>query len=181
MNRCSSFLATILMAVTIVGCSRVADDGVASSNSANDKPAIDKLRSAYAAAWTAGDAGAVANLYADDAMTFPGNQPTASGRDAILKSNEGFFTQFAPGKLELVPEETTLMGDWAFDRGSYHMMATPKAGGDALDTRGRYLVILHKQSDGTWKVARDFDNTEGAPGAAAAANPSSPAPVPPPQ
>jgi ketosteroid isomerase-like protein len=83
--------------------------------------------------------------------------------DAILKYNQDFFTQFMPGKIELMPEETRLMGDWAFDRGMYDVTAMVKNGGRKMAEHGRYLVVMQKQADGSWKVARDFDNIDSPP------------------
>lgn len=128
-----------------------------------DMAAIEKIRSDYTSAWKAGDADRIANLYGDDAIALPGNQPTASGRSAILKFNKDFFDQFTPGSLDLGPQETKIIGDWAFDRGTYTVMATSKAGGQPMNDQGRYLVILQRQADGSWKVARDMDNNDHPP------------------
>jgi uncharacterized protein (TIGR02246 family) len=156
--------AVMLGLAATSGCTPAGDDAAstASSSSAQDKQALDELRSSYASAWDSGNASAIADLYSADAMAFPGNQPTVTGRDAILKYNEDFFAQYKPGKMDLTPEETRIMGDWAFDRGTYHMTATAKSGDQAMEARGRYLVILRKQADGSWKVSRDFDNTDSA-------------------
>ena len=159
--------ATVLVLALTAACAPTnnANDGnaAANANAAQDAGAIDKIRAAYASAWNAGSAADIADLYADDAVVLPGNQPTVTGRDAVLNYQQSFFSQYTPGKMELTPEETKVMGDWAFDRGTYHMMATPKGGGDAVEGQGRYLVILQRQPDGSWKVTRDIDNTASAP------------------
>lgn len=159
--------ATVLVLALAGACSPTGNDAggnaAANSSATQDTGAIDKLRAAYTSAWNAGNAAEIADLYTEDAVALPGNQPTADGRDAILKYNQDFFAQFTPGKMELTPEETKIMGDWAFDRGTYHMMATPTSGGDAVEAQGRYLVILQRQADGSWKVARDTDNTASPP------------------
>jgi len=32
-----------------------------------------------------------------------------------------------------------------------------------MSTEGRYLVVLQRQADGSWKIARDIDNTATPP------------------
>jgi ketosteroid isomerase-like protein len=48
----------------------------------------------------------------------------------------------------------------AFDRGTYRWKAVPRSGGDAIEDHGKYPVILQRQPGGSWKVARDMDNSD---------------------
>jgi ketosteroid isomerase-like protein len=32
---------------------------------------------------------------------------------------------------------------------------------DPIDDQGKYLVIFQRQADGSWRVARDMDNSNG--------------------
>ena len=120
--------------------------------------ALNSLRNQFEVAYNANDASALAALYTEDAVLMPGNQPTASGRQAVEAWFQGTFDQFGP-KLTISSEELQVAGDWAFDRGTYTVSLTPKAEGDSMEENGRYVVILHRQPDGTWKVARDIDNS----------------------
>jgi ketosteroid isomerase-like protein len=36
---------------------------------------------------------------------------------------------------------------------------TPRAGGTAINDEGKYLVVVQRQTDGSYKVARDIDNS----------------------
>jgi len=63
-------------------------------------------------------------------------------------------------RFELVSDEIQVTGEWAFDRGTYQWRGVPRAGGDAIDDRGKYLVILQRQVDGSWKLARAMDNSD---------------------
>lgn len=127
---------------------------------ARDKAAIDTTRNAYASAWRAGSAGDVTNLYADDALVLYPNQPALVGRAAIQMYFKQFFDDFIQNEFELTSAEIQITGSWAFDRGTYTWKGTPKAGGPAVDDRGKFLVILKRQSDGSWKVFRDMDNSD---------------------
>jgi len=54
----------------------------------------------------------------------------------------------------VVSDETVVAGDWAFDRGRAHRTLTPVAGGDTIEVDSEVVVILRRQADGAWKVAR---------------------------
>ncbi len=47
-----------------------------------------------------------------------------------------------------------------FSRGKFEETVTP-SGGDALDVVGKYLFIFHRESDGSWKIARLIGNMDG--------------------
>lgn len=124
------------------------------------KAAIEKTRNAYVEAWRAADAGAIARLYADDAMVLYPGQPAVAGREEILAYFGDFFGQFSQEQFELTSAEVVVAGSWAFDRGGFRWRGRPQAGGDALEDQGKYLVILRQQADGSWKIFRDMDNSD---------------------
>lgn len=121
---------------------------------------IAKTREAYAAAWRAGDAAAIAALYTADAHVLYPDRVGISGRQAILAYFRGFFGDFPKNAFELRSAEVVVNGDWAFDRGVYRWRGTPAAGGAPEADDGKYLVVLHRESDGAWRVARDMDNSD---------------------
>ncbi len=125
-----------------------------------DKAGIAKTRTAYVAAWKAADADRLGELYTADGFVLYPNQPALAGRDAILGYFKSFFAEFAQEDFGLTSEELEVAGPWAFDRGTYRWKAVPRAGGDAMEDHGKYLVILQRQPDGSWKVARDMDNSD---------------------
>lgn len=122
--------------------------------------AIGKTRDSYVAAWRAGNAKAVASLYTVDALVLYPNHPAVSGNEAILGYFSGFFMELEQESFSLVSSEVQVAGRWAFDRGAYTWKAKPRQGGDSVEDNGKYLVILEKQADGTWKIARDMDNSD---------------------
>jgi uncharacterized protein (TIGR02246 family) len=122
---------------------------------------IAKTREAYAAAWERGSAAEIAALYTHDALVLYPNQPAVSGRSAILEYFRGFFGDFPKNEFELASAEVIINGQWAFDRGSYRWKGVPRAGGRPEEDNGKYLVVLQRQADSTWKVARDMDNSDG--------------------
>ena len=126
------------------------------------KAEVGKTRDAYMSAWKSANAGQIADLYTDDALVLYPNQPAVNGKSAIRAYFQAFFGDFAQKEFVLESSEVEIAGDWAFDRGTYRWKGVPRAGagGDPAEDHGKYLVILRRQSDGTWKVARDMDNSD---------------------
>ena len=112
------------------------------------------------AAWNESDAGRIADLYADDALVLYPNQPAVSGREEIRKYFQMFLADFVNQDFQLTSSEIEVHGSWAFDRGTYRLKATPRTGVDAIEDHGKYLVILRRQPDRSWRVARDMDNSD---------------------
>jgi uncharacterized protein (TIGR02246 family) len=127
----------------------------------DDIAGIHAARAAFVAAYAAGDADAIGRLYAADAISEPNNQATLTGRDAIVRSLQGMFTQMAV-KVDLQTDETRTLGSVGFDRGRYTVTVTPKAGAPPTSAEGRYMVIFVKEPDGAWRVWRDIDNAMAA-------------------
>jgi len=128
-----------------------------------DKAVIGKTLDEYIAAWKAADAGRIALLYSDDAVILPGDHPAESGRAPITKYNQDFFDEYAPNSFEISSKDREIDGDWAFDSGSYTFTAAAKKGGKPLSDVGKYVVIMKRQGDGSWKWFRDIDNSDGPP------------------
>ena len=139
-------------------------------NAPADVAAVNAVRTGFMTAYAAGDAEAVGKLYTVDAVSEPNNQPALKGREAIVQSQKAMFEQVTL-KAEMVSEEIRTIGNVGLDRGHYTVSVTPKAGGETTTVEGRYLVVLVKEADGVWRVARDMDN-------AAAPPPAAPAPAP---
>ena len=153
MVRYSSATLAIASALALGACAQAPE-----TNAAADLAAVNALRDSFSTAMNAGDAAAIGNLYTADGMAQHNHGKTATGRDAIVESQEALFSEYSV-QMEIMPDETKTMGDFGFDRGRYKMMMSPKAGGDAMVDEGRYIVLLQKEADGMWKVSSDIDNS----------------------
>ena len=125
-----------------------------------DRAGINKTRNDYVLAWRAANADQIVDLYTDDAWVLYPNQPALTGRSEILAHFKSFFAEFKQEEWELTSAEMEIVGPWAFDRGTYRWKGVARAGGDPMDDYGKYLVVLKRQPDGGWKVARDMDNSD---------------------
>ncbi len=134
---------------------------------AADTAAITKTRDEYMAAWKAGNAERLGALVTPDLVFYPENAPAVTGRAAFVASEQKNFAETTPNDFVVKSEEMKIAGGWAFDRGTIDISLTPKAKGAKMMTfQSRYIVILQKQPDGSWLLARGIDN--------------SPTPMPPP-
>jgi uncharacterized protein (TIGR02246 family) len=152
-------ISVFVMISVMAGCTPAGNPSQTAVKGEGDAKAINKLRDDFLMAWKAGDSARVADGYTQDAILLPQNGPPVTGKSAILTFEKNFFDQFTPTSFELSSEELQTLGDWAFDRGTYRFTVTPRTGGESVSDQGKYLVLLQRQSDGSWKVARDIDNS----------------------
>ena len=132
--------------------------------SSQDEAAIREVDAEWARAATAGDGAALTALYTSDAILLPPNEPVVKG-DAVKKYNDDMTTGFS-GPTELTTSAVEGEGDMAIAVGTYRATLTPKkAGAKALPTEeGKYLEVLRRQPDGSWKIAYDMWSPNAAPG-----------------
>jgi ketosteroid isomerase-like protein len=95
-------------------------------------------------------------LYTSDATLLPPSEPVARG-EAVKKYNANMAKAFS-GPFELTTEAVEGRGDLAYSVGTYRATLTPrKAGAKPLPTEeGKFLEVLKKQADGSWKIVYDM-------------------------
>jgi uncharacterized protein (TIGR02246 family) len=127
-----------------------------SSISAADRAAIRSADSAFASAANAGDAEKIAEVYAEDAALFAPNLPPQKGRAAVKAFWGGFLDAYTV-RFEVVSDTIEGRGDLAYNQGHYRFTAVPKAKGvPGVADEGKFLEILRKQADGSWKYVVDM-------------------------
>jgi ketosteroid isomerase-like protein len=122
-------------------------------------PSIVNRSDAYLNAIVAGDAGAVAAMFEDNAILMPPNQPSLSGRLAIQHFYEGWC--HSPGKptaFTFDHVEATVSGDSAYDVGTYKLTMLVGPGRNVHDS-GKYSVILKRSANG-WKITYLIFNSD---------------------
>ncbi|MEE9912759.1 MAG: SgcJ/EcaC family oxidoreductase [Deltaproteobacteria bacterium] len=123
-----------------------------------DDEAVDKVRLAFNAAYSAGDARAMAALVDRDAVWMPptGEQAIV-GAEKIAARYTAFFEK-TRSAFELQPGKIQVCGQWAFLNGPWQRTDAARGGGKSMQHGGYYLMVFKKQSDGSWKIARDIWN-----------------------
>lgn len=146
----------------------------AAADTAADKAAIDAVEVAFYKGFNAGDAAAVADLYAEDAVLNAPGIPALRGKALIRE----FFVKdaaqaAAAGHTEGDGAETEVgvSGDLAWRWGTYKI--TDKSG--ATVDAGKYITVFQRR-DGKWLIFRDTWNSDTAPAAPATAPTSAAAP-----
>ena len=153
-------LAVALAASTLDGCGR---PEAPRPSLGEDLAAIAKFNERYLGAINAGDIDTLSSLTTDDHMMLAPNRPPTVGKAANDKVNGAAFERFDFAET-WSPEETVVAGDWAYQRGTFTTVATPKTGGDRRVVSGAFLRIYRRQPDGDWRMIRDMFNSDGQQG-----------------
>jgi uncharacterized protein (TIGR02246 family) len=128
-----------------------------------DKATIRAVDADWARAAKEGNGEAIAALYASDAVLLPPGEPMVKG--AAAKKYWVDFANGYSGPTELNTMAVEGGGDVATAVGTYKMSLTPKkAGAKPLPTeKGKYLEVLKRQEDGSWKLIYDMWNQDAPP------------------
>lgn len=125
-----------------------------------DMAAILQADSAFAIAANAGSLDGLVAVYAEDASLLPPNEPALKGREAI-RQYWGRFLDAYTLRFELSTDEVDGRDDLAYVRGHYTLTASPKAkGGAAVSERGKFVEVVKRQADGTWRYVVDIYNSD---------------------
>ena len=94
--------------------------------------------------------------FAEDAILMVPNFPSHIGLDAIrtFQNMPPYHTFDIKSKIE----EIQVCGEWAFLRKTQLGTMTPVNGGEPQKIDGKFITILKKQTDGSWKIWRDIWN-----------------------
>ncbi|MHC4165781.1 MAG: SgcJ/EcaC family oxidoreductase [Planctomycetota bacterium] len=128
-----------------------------------DIAAIEEIWDNYTLAQNTGDLELYMSLMADDVVKMGPDKPAAFGKEGLRAKKEKAYSNNTY-EMAIYNEEVQVDGDLAFSRGTYTVSKTPKAGGDTTYVDGKYLTILKRQADGSWKISRDCYNSNVPPG-----------------
>jgi uncharacterized protein (TIGR02246 family) len=153
------FAALVCIACAGGGDAGVAQAGGPAADVAAVQRSIDSSLAKFASAITTGDTAAMQSIYTDDAVVMPQGMPAVRGRAAMSQYNAGMFSMFTVSNASFSTTELIVAGDYAIETGVYRMTMKPKTG-PALPDTGKYISIWQRQSDGSWKMARDIFNSD---------------------
>lgn len=129
-------------------------------SSESDRAAIYEHRDAYNDTLREGDVESWLATLSNDCVFLPPITPAVNGKDAVRKwVTETFFDPFHT-ELDYDFEELEFVGSWAFGWGWFQQTLTPKAGGDVVQVRGKFLDVFRRGEDGKWLLARVSFNTD---------------------
>jgi uncharacterized protein (TIGR02246 family) len=127
-----------------------------------DLEAIKGINADLMEAFNAGDVSAAVALVMDDAVDLPPHRPAVIGKEAIREFLQSDIDQFT---MRFVDEmvEVEVAGDLAIMWTNYTVTLTPKDDGEPFESNGKWLKVLKRQSDGSWKFSRNIWNSDNPP------------------
>jgi len=136
---------TLLLALVLIGCS----DDVPET----DLAGLNAMQDQWQTAFDAGDAAALAAIYAANGNVHPPNGKTVMGRRAI----EAFWVNFiaSVGGAEISATDVYANGDVGYKFGTY--MITDQTGAPA--DVGKYVEVW-RYIDGRWQMLHDIFNSD---------------------
>jgi uncharacterized protein (TIGR02246 family) len=114
---------------------------------------LDSIRAAFQEHFAAGDAEAMAALYAEDAIYSHPGLPTVQGRDSIRAVHA---RNHPPGgTLEIQPIDVVVLGpDVVYEFGTGTVSFTPPDAEEAVTMESSYSALIRRTADG-WRIVRE--------------------------
>ena len=125
-----------------------------------DEEAMAHIRKLHETDWAASkahDIETLRSLWTEDCVLLPPGQEPVVGDEALWAYMQEQLPEMK--KVEILEyyhdfEEIKIVGDWAYEWGTFHGSYRPISGGDVMHARSRLFRVLRRQPDGAWKVAR---------------------------
>jgi uncharacterized protein (TIGR02246 family) len=119
----------------------------------NDLRAIEAINQRDVQFALANDAAMMMSQWTDDIVLLPPAGPIQRGRSVIAEAFRGVESpEIVESVLDI--QEIKVLGDHAFEWGTYHYSVRPRGGGETVRTSGKLMRILQRQPDGSWKIYR---------------------------
>jgi uncharacterized protein (TIGR02246 family) len=148
-----SYFAACFVYLFFLSCNTTVDPP-----SKNEKELVAAVSAARAKAFNDGNAAGIAQHFTGDALLMAPGKPATRGKTAVQAYYQSIFDEYTT-KLESHYEEVEVSGDLAYGRGFAKVTLVPKKGGPSMVSTAKYLNILKKQPDGSWKTTHDIWNS----------------------
>ncbi len=143
--------ATVCILLCVAACSTTRTQ---TTDTRADLAAITAFNARYLKSINDGDIATLSSLTDEDHMMIGAGRPPVSGKAANDAANGRTFEQFKIVET-WTPVETMIDRNLAYQRGTFTVAATPKAGGATRNTQGKFVRIYQRQPDGSWRMSRD--------------------------
>jgi len=108
----------------------------------------------------ANDLAGMMSQWTDDIVLLPAAGPIQRGRSAIAEASRGVETSVEILEYVLDIQEVKVLGDYAYQWGTYRYRMRPRTGGEPIRTGGKIMRILQRQPDGSWKIFRGISTVD---------------------
>jgi ketosteroid isomerase-like protein len=123
-----------------------------------DAGAIREQNDGFVAAFNQKDVPKILNLYAENSVFMPPNEPIIRGKDALKNFYDDLFARKGATNLKLDIAEVSGHGPLGYQSGTYEMELKPATGAAGRD-RGKYLFVIRKMGTG-WKYEYTMWNSD---------------------
>lgn len=155
MSMRSTILGVSALVLASTACQPPAQEPAGLSD--EDVAAIRQVGQTYAQAARAGDWVAWTATFAEGAIYMLPNAPAVEGH-AALRDMAQTFPPLTD--LKFMIGEIDGRGDLAFARGEYSASMPVEGGAEPVEEVGKWLWILRKTPDGTWRITHECYNTD---------------------
>jgi len=154
-------IAVSALACLLMGCAKAPPQTQANMR-AMDEQTIRESEIAWSQAYGAKNLDRILLQYADDASSIVPGVPMMTGIKAI---RAGVAEQLADPEFALSfhtdKVEVSESGDMAYSQGSFTYTGTDIKSKRAITSKGHYVEVYKKQSNGSWKVVEDIATNDG--------------------
>jgi ketosteroid isomerase-like protein len=141
---------SLALAAVLLGCSRAAE-----RDPAPDTAGIDSLNTRLMTAYRQNDPAAYGTVFTDSAVFEWPAFNTVRGRTGLEAMARANWASLADMDLRLAVSKRFVEGDRATEFGAFEQSwRDPK--GTRMTEYGRYVHVLARQPDGTWRIDRFF-------------------------
>ena len=131
------------------------------STAGSSRAEIDAFNKKYIAAHLRMDNAAVMSMWAEDGISLlPATDPMI-GKEAIGKFMDevtGKMPGYHMQKMDVDFQGIEVSGDWASEWAEEHQVVQPPPGRRVIDSYGKLLLVLHRETDGNWRITREMWN-----------------------
>ena len=131
-----------------------------------DRDQVAALLQRLEAAENAADADYIISMMADDMVLMVPNEPVYEGKEAcaeFLRGMLAWMIESLDRHIAYVSAEVCVLGDHAFDRGTFAFTATPKSGGETTHAQGKYFWLYSRDGNRSWKLSRGIVSLDDPP------------------
>lgn len=149
-------MKTLLRTLAVAALALPMTASFAWADEAADVAAIEAIWDRYEGYVVAGDPDGWLTLWDKEGIQLPPGTPMR-GYEVIAEEerwNPGDFTA-----MEINPREIVILGDYGYAMGNY-WFDFPAGEGEQGHFEGKFMTILHRQDDGSWRIFRDIFNAD---------------------
>ncbi len=147
------YLAALIVGIT-------SQFGCAANRHLDDDLAIRRFTEQYARSFAEENAADVVALMTDDFVALTPDKPPLIGKKLVQAQVIADLAQLDVETLHFEPEKIVASDDWAWTWGRSEVVMTTPQSEEPIRVQGKYLWILQRQPDGTWKIACDSAHGE---------------------